>query len=53
MTPHDLKENLSLPLIAAPMFLISDPAFALTVCREGVVGSFPALNVRTSEELEQ
>lgn len=53
MTPHDLKEKLELPLIVAPMFLISDPAFALAACKEGVVGSFPALNVRTSAELEQ
>lgn len=46
-------DSLSLPLIAAPMFLISGPELALACCREGVVGSFPALNQRTSEGFEQ
>lgn len=47
-----LSRNLRLPLVAAPMFLISGPELALTCCREGVIGSFPALNQRTSEGFE-
>ncbi len=43
---------LSLPLIAAPMFLISGPELVLAACREGIVGSFPTPNCRTSEALE-
>ncbi|MFE8070673.1 nitronate monooxygenase family protein [Marinobacteraceae bacterium S3BR75-40.1] len=51
--PDTLQGRLSLPLIAAPMFLISNPTLALACCREGIVGSFPALNQRSSEGFEQ
>ena len=50
--PPSLCDNLTLPLVAAPMFLISGPELALACCKEGVVGSFPALNQRTSEGFE-
>lgn len=44
--------NLRLPVLAAPMFLVSNPAFA-NACRDaGVVGTFPALNARTTEDLK-
>ena len=46
-------DSLRLPLVAAPMFLISGPELALACCREGIVGSFPALNQRTSEGFEE
>lgn len=48
----DLRDKMDLPLIAAPMFLVSNPDLALSCCKEGVVGSFPALNQRTSAEFE-
>ena len=51
--PDSLKNRLSLPLVAAPMFLISGPELALACCQQGIVGSFPALNQRTSEGFEQ
>ncbi|WP_372987462.1 NAD(P)H-dependent flavin oxidoreductase [Marinobacter sp.] len=51
--PSSLADSLSLPLVAAPMFLISGPEMALACCKEGIVGSFPALNQRTSEGFEQ
>lgn len=51
--PESLKNTLSLPLIAAPMFLISGPELALACCKQGIVGSFPALNQRTSEGCEE
>ncbi|OHY80854.1 nitronate monooxygenase family protein [Marinobacter sp. AC-23] len=51
--PAFRKNSLSLPLIAAPMFIISGPELALACCREGIVGSFPALNQRTSEGFEE
>ena len=41
-------QHLRLPLVAAPMFLISNPALVLACCANGVVGSFPALNQRDS-----
>jgi nitronate monooxygenase len=47
--PHPL----SLPLIAAPMFLVSGPELVLAACREGIVGSFPTPNCRTPEALEE
>ncbi|MCE9506968.1 MAG: nitronate monooxygenase [Alphaproteobacteria bacterium] len=50
---EELKSKTSLPLIMAPMFLVSTPALALAACAEGVVGSFPALNQRTSAGFEQ
>lgn len=40
------------PVIAAPMFLVSNPALALACCRAGIVGSFAAHSARTSEELQ-
>ncbi|MDX1634685.1 MAG: nitronate monooxygenase family protein [Marinobacter sp.] len=50
--PTSLDNRLSLPLIAAPMFLISGPELAQACCKAGIVGSFPALNQRTSEGFE-
>lgn len=47
-----LKATLELPLIAAPMFLISGPELVLAACRAGIVGSFPTPNCRTAEALE-
>ncbi|SDL65438.1 NAD(P)H-dependent flavin oxidoreductase [Kriegella aquimaris] len=53
----DLKapyiKNLSLPVIAAPMFLISGPELVIECCKNGIVGTFPALNQRTSEGFEE
>ena len=51
--PASLTDSLSLPLVAAPMFLISGPELALACCKQGIVGSFPALNQRTSEGFEE
>ncbi|MDH0730323.1 nitronate monooxygenase family protein [Pseudomonas sichuanensis] len=46
--PASLQQRLRLPLVAAPMFLISNPQLVLACCASGVVGSFPALNQRDS-----
>ncbi len=46
-------EDLSLPAIAAPMFLISGPELVIECCKNGIVGTFPALNQRTSEGFEE
>ena len=45
-------DALSLPVIAAPMFLISSPQLVISCCKAGIVGTFPALNQRTSEGFE-
>lgn len=47
-----LGKGLQLPVIAAPMFLVSGPEIVLACCRAGVIGTFPALNERTSEGFE-
>lgn len=44
-----ITRGLRLPLIAAPMFLVSGPELVIASCRAGIVGSFPAPNARTSD----
>jgi nitronate monooxygenase len=46
--PKSFQGRLSLPAVAAPMFLVSGPEIVIAACRAGVVGTFPALNQRTS-----
>ena len=48
-----LKSQMSLPVIAAPMFIVSQPALVIAQCTSGVLGSFPALNARPPELLDQ
>ncbi|UAW97582.1 nitronate monooxygenase [Halopseudomonas nanhaiensis] len=45
--------GLAIPLIAAPMFLISGPDMVIQACRNGIIGSFPTPNARTPEVLEE
>lgn len=44
--PSSLAENLTLPLIGSPMFIVSGPELVIAQCRAGIIGSFPALNAR-------
>ena len=53
MTKPKFIEQLNLPAVAAPMFLVSGPELVLECCKNGVVGTFPALNQRTSEGFEE
>jgi len=53
MDKNKFTQNLSLPLVAAPMFLISGPELVIEACKNGIVGTFPALNQRTTEGFEQ
>lgn len=46
-------DTLSLPVVAAPMFLISGPKLVTECCKAGIIGTFPALNQRTSEGFEE
>lgn len=50
--PVMLQGNLRLPLIGAPMFIVSQPSLVLAQCKAGVVGSFPALNARPQSLLD-
>jgi nitronate monooxygenase len=45
-------QNLSLPVIASPMFIASGPALVAAQCKAGIVGAFPALNARPAELLD-
>lgn len=51
MLPDILKNSLSIPVVAAPLFIISRPNLVIAQCKAGVVGSFPALNARPQELL--
>lgn len=51
--PDPWQARLNLPVISAPMFLVSGPQLVIEACKAGVVGTFPALNQRTSEGFEQ
>lgn len=51
--PSVLKDRLRLPAIASPMFIISNPDLVIAQCKAGVVGSFPALNARPAELLDE
>jgi len=50
---EQIKESLKLPVIMAPMFLVSNPKMVINACKSGIVGSFPALNARTADILEE
>ncbi len=50
--PPLLTANLSLPVIASPLFIISNPDLVIAQCKAGIVGSFPALNARPADQLE-
>jgi len=50
--PESLNKNLALPVICAPMFIISNPDLVIAQCKSGLIGSFPALNARPKELLD-
>jgi nitronate monooxygenase len=50
--PAALEGRLRLPLIGAPMFIVSNPELVIAQCTSGIVGSFPALNARPQEMLD-
>jgi nitronate monooxygenase len=56
LQPQDIlsrfHERLSLPLIAAPMFLVSGVELVVAACRNGVIGAFPTVNCRTPDQLD-
>jgi nitronate monooxygenase len=52
-TTDEFISNLRLPIIAAPMFLASGPEIVIACCKAGIVGSFPSLNPRTTEDLDE
>lgn len=53
MSLPSIFKNLRLPVVAAPMFLVSGPSMVVEACKSGIVGTFPALNQRTTEGFEK
>ena len=54
MAIHDhIKDNLSIPVIGSPLFLVSGPELVIAQCKAGIIGSFPALNARPQHVLEE
>src|SRR5258708_34462381 len=51
--PALFKGRLSIPVIGAPLFIISVPDLVIAQCKAGVVGAFPALNARPPELLDE
>ena len=51
--PKILLDNLSIPVIGAPLFLVSGPELVIAQCKAGIVGAFPALNARPQTVLEE
>ena len=49
--PDSMKDKLSIPVIGAPLFIVSGPELVIEQCKAGVVGSFPALNARPQHVL--
>ena len=50
--PVQFNGRLAIPAVAAPMFLVSNPDLVVECCRAGIIGTFPALNNRTSESYD-
>jgi len=48
-----ILQRLRLPVIAAPMFIVSNPKLVIAQCTSGIVGSFPALNARPASQLDE
>lgn len=51
--PDILKTNLRLPVVGAPLFIVSHPPLVLAQCKAGIVGAFPALNARPASQLDE
>ncbi|WP_343314882.1 nitronate monooxygenase family protein [Brucella sp. BE17] len=51
--PESLQGKLRIPVIGAPLFIISNPNLVLAQCKAGIVGSFPALNARPETQLDE
>ena len=49
----DIKKRLSIPAIGAPLFIVSNPKLVIAQCKAGVIGSFPSLNARPAEKLDE
>ncbi|MGG5502369.1 NAD(P)H-dependent flavin oxidoreductase [Myroides odoratimimus] len=53
MTIQEFKNSLTLPIVVSPMFIVSGTKLVIECCKNGIVGTFPALNGRSSEDFEK
>lgn len=53
MTITELKNRTQIPVIASPMFIVSGTQLVIESCKNGIIGTFPALNGRTREDFEK
>jgi len=53
MSLPPILSNLRIPVVGAPLFIISHPALVIAQCKAGIVGSFPALNARPASQLDE
>ena len=53
MSKPSFYDDLKIPAIAAPLFLVSGPKLVIECCKSGIVGTFPALNQRTTKGFEE
>ncbi|MGB0342776.1 MAG: NAD(P)H-dependent flavin oxidoreductase [Parvibaculales bacterium] len=51
--PEFMQNNLRVPVVGSPLFLVSGPELVIAQCKAGIVGSFPALNARPAEVLDE
>lgn len=51
-TFKEIKQSMRVPVIGAPLFIVSNPALVIAQCKAGVIGSFPSLNARPKEKLD-
>src|SRR3954449_4674545 len=51
--PASLVDTLELPVVGSPLFIVSGPELVIAQCKAGIVGSFPALNARPVEKLDE
>ncbi|NWG93224.1 MAG: nitronate monooxygenase [Parvularculaceae bacterium] len=49
----DIRKKMRAPVIGAPLFIVSNPKLVIAQCKAGVIGSFPALNARPQEKLDE
>ena len=51
--PNILRDNLAIPVIGSPLFIVSNPKLVIAQCTSGIVGSFPSLNARPDSRLDE
>ena len=51
--PNILRDNLAIPVIGSPLFIVSNPKLVIAQCTSGIVGSFPSLNARPDARLDE